>query len=284
MSREMSMLEGSYRLTTITKAKRLVYVIQVITLVVMSFIFLLMGGLSLKPFYMPIDALSYFVVVMLLVLKIEAFLFRLLEVKFTKSNSRKFLMVKNTIKKSIVTMVVFVIVAVILLLPFTGQAIEDSLGHGGEITPANQLDVRTRDPLGLTSLTRITVMAPNRQPVYDCSVYLLNETLYESYRATYDKTSESAQMILNSGLRRSFEGRDEVTFTTFPSTNDIYHVVMVSGNLGPESLQVVVIASGAPTFFTLVPILLLAIAGVSAGVIAYMTPMKKVFSEGSIYT
>ncbi|MCK4717756.1 MAG: hypothetical protein KAT70_03715, partial [Thermoplasmata archaeon] len=89
-------MEGSYRLTTITKAKKKVYVIQIISLVAMSFLLLLYGGMNLSPFYLPVDSFIYFVMIMLLVLLLESFFFRILEIKFTQSGSRKFLMAKNS--------------------------------------------------------------------------------------------------------------------------------------------------------------------------------------------
>jgi len=274
MSRQMSVLEGAYRLTTINKAKRMVYVIQVLTMIGLTFLLLIYGGMSLQPFYMPLDSFVYFIIIMFMVLMVESLLFRVLEIRFTKSESKKFLMAKNSIRKAVTFMLMALIFAVLLLAPFTANTIEGTLGKDGEVGVGieESIQIQSRDLLGLTRLESITLtMAPTVRG----HAYLLTEEQFTAY-------SNGNEGILNESLRRSIMG-SAVSFENFPASFVLYHLLILSP-INPDAVVSVSIrTSPSPTFFTLVPVLLLVMVGVSIANVVYMTPLKREYAAGSIY-
>ncbi|MCK4717905.1 MAG: hypothetical protein KAT70_04460, partial [Thermoplasmata archaeon] len=91
------------------------------------------------------------------------------------------------------------------------------------------------------------------------------------------------ERVLNQGMKRPFNGEQEVSFERFPSQYQVYYVILVPGNSGVDNVDVDIVTTGSPTFFTIVPILLLGMAGVSVVIIVYMSPLKKKYAAGSIY-
>ncbi len=269
MAREMSVLEGTYRLTTILKAKKMVFIIQVVTLVTIATVLLFHGGFSLVPFYLPLDSFIYFVLVMLLVVTVEEFLFRILEIRFTQSDSRRYLMAKNTIRKSIILLIITVSVAVFLLLPVTSNTIEKSLGTEEVIESGEVYTFSTRDVLGLTRVSYVQAT-----PVEGTgTIYLMNEEQYKAY--TGGNTA-----ILSTVPQRTVQ--NTVSIYVFSSTYEKRYVLFLADG-GEGRVKISLATTAAPTFFTFVPILLFLMAGVEVVAIVYMTPIKKKYIAKSIY-
>ena len=91
MAVDRSVLESSWRLARIKNIKKYFYILQAIVTVVVAIFLIYFYGPSFNPLYVPLDACINFIIIMLLLISIEAFAFRLLELKYSKTDSVKFL-------------------------------------------------------------------------------------------------------------------------------------------------------------------------------------------------
>ncbi len=132
--KDFERLEGTYQIIRVKKLERMAYIPQSIAIVAIFFLFLNFTGAQLKPFYLPIFFPLLITMVWLLVLAIETFAFRLMEIKYRKSESAKFLMAHRSIKKAYVIIVISIIIFVLAATPFIHHQIEDQVSSTNELT------------------------------------------------------------------------------------------------------------------------------------------------------
>src|SRR4030042_452726 len=108
-------LEDSIRLSRIRRIKIMLYIVQVVLLVSMAFLFaFVLGGATLKPtLYLPLDTFATLMVLLLLIICVESFFFRILEIRFARSSSARHLMAKNSMRRSLLIALVAGITAII---------------------------------------------------------------------------------------------------------------------------------------------------------------------------
>jgi hypothetical protein len=133
-------------------------IVQVVIVLASVIILTVVGGeIQMKPFYFNIGSIIYFIILMALVIGVEGQLFRILELKYMKSASAKFYMLKTSVRRSIVVVAVSAAVMVLLLTPFVTNAIADyTSDKGATSTTASFVN---RDALGLTTVDRIHVVS-----------------------------------------------------------------------------------------------------------------------------
>ena len=155
-------LEDSIRLSKIRKTKLTLYIVQAVMLVALGFILVfVVGGATLKPhLYLPFDSFLAVVVLLLLIICLESFFFRILEIRFARSTSARHLMAKNSIKRSLIIAIVAGIAVVILGVP--------SILGGIESTGSKTLSLSTRadppsffssDPFALTKTAEVKIQS-----------------------------------------------------------------------------------------------------------------------------
>lgn len=273
-------LSGGYRLASVRKTKRDLYIVElVILLTAVVLVIILEGRASLVPFYLPINSFIFFVLLMGLIIVVESFFFRALELRFIKSASTKFYICKMGIRSAIVAIIICVIVILVLWLPFIHIAIEDAtatngtLVNTGSTTATQYYSFNDRDPLGLTSVSEIQITSTGGE----ARVYLVSEQYFNdhkgdlntlaSYRVnTYDYVANPSLTIEVQGLAYG-----------------VYYLVLDTEFSDATSIDYTIKSSISPTFLSYVPLFALLYAVAYAGWMIYLTPLKKIYSEGAIY-
>jgi DNA uptake protein ComE-like DNA-binding protein len=162
-------LEGSYRLLRIRRIKIGFFVIQ-ITLAIILGIF---GGIFLgarsNPFYFPMDVFLFVFFLLLLFVAVEAIYFKGLEVRYTQSKSRKYLIAKSSIRNSLIVLALAIVCTTFLLLPFVQEDIArmNSQDSNGDLILSpnipNNFTLQTQDGLGLSRVQQIVIESNNSQ-------------------------------------------------------------------------------------------------------------------------
>ena len=132
--KDLERLEGTYQIIRVKKLEKMAYIPQSIAIVAIFFLFLYFTDAQIKPFYLPVYFPFFITMVWLLVLALETFAFRLMEIKYRKSESAKFLMAQRSIKKAYVIIAVMAIIFIVSAAPFVHRQIEDRASLEGELT------------------------------------------------------------------------------------------------------------------------------------------------------
>ncbi len=177
--KEYDKLEGTYQITRIKRLEKLAYIPQVIGIILVFAFFTYLGGAQLKPFYLPIFISFLVTIIWILVIAIEFFVFRLMEIGFRKSASAKFLMASRSMKKSYSAIVVFGVIFLLLFTPYMPQQIEEQLSITGEITITEEEAIyfTSRDRFDFTIVDSISVEVLDGEGRVDVSI--LTESNYE---------------------------------------------------------------------------------------------------------
>lgn len=267
-------LEDSIRLDRIRWIKRLLYIVQAALLVALGFLVVYVGGAQLKPFYLPLDAFVAVMVVLLLVICVEGFFFRVLEIRFARSSSAKHLMAKNSMKKASLIAVVAGILAAVLLVPPVIGGIEDALQVSDQVLPGEAKPVWTRDALALARTLELRVTAYKA-----VDVYLVSEKTFNEHEG--DPASLYLYM-LNEDSYAVTSG--QVLVIDMPlKAHSLYYLVLNDMENPGTSATVVSVKEVSGTFTGLVAVLLIAFVVANIAWTAYLVPIERKYSEGSIY-
>ncbi|MCX6657545.1 MAG: hypothetical protein NTY62_02490 [Euryarchaeota archaeon] len=274
-------LEDSIRLSKIRKTKLTLYIVQAVMLVALAFILVfVVGGATLKPhLYLPFDSFLAVVVLLLLIICIESFFFRILEIRFARSTSARHLMAKNSIKRSLIIAIVAGIAVVILGVP--------SILGGIESTGSKTLSLSTRadppsffssDPFALTKTAEIKV-----QSTRVVQVYLLDEKIFSQYYYSEDSMTLMYYYRLNRDPG-SYIVNQELTIT-IPNEagHKKYYLVLNDMDNPGTSATATIERDLSGTFTGTMTLLLIALVVTNIAWVAYLVPIERKYSSGSIY-
>jgi hypothetical protein len=269
-------LEDSIRLTKIRQIKWSLYVVQIIMLVALAVLLIfVMGDAQLKPtLYLPVDSFAAIMVLLILVVCIESFFFRIMEIRFARSSSAKHLMAKNSIRSAITVAIVAGVVVVMLMAPPVLSVIQDTTSKTSVLSADEPVMFWSRDPLAFQEMVAVRVTAVN--PV---EVYLVDADVYEIYNGTL-----SQMFILRINKEEAnFKVSDEVTIDV-PEAQHTQYVLVLNDIDNPGSVASVTILRDVSGVFTgIVSLLSLAIVVSNIAWIAYLMPIERKYSRGSIY-
>ena len=154
-------LEGSYRLVRIRKIKTIFFVIQIIIAMVLGLIVAFFMGMRPDPLYFPMDSFVFILLIFAMIMSVEAIYFKALEIKFTRNKSRKFLVARNSIRRSSVIIGASAMLIIFLLAPYTQDYLADSHGPNDivdiGILDSTRVTFDSQDRFGLTRADRITI-------------------------------------------------------------------------------------------------------------------------------
>ncbi len=177
---EFDKLEGGYRLTRIKRIEKYAFIPQIIGIIVVFFFFLYVSGAQLNPFYLPLFLSTLIILIWLLVLAIEYFIFRLMKIGFHKSASAKFLMAQRSMKKSYGAIILSGLLFLLLFTPYMSESAEEYLSPSGDITlgPDGEEAIyfTTLDRFDFTRVSDITVELNEGEEV---TVSILSEDNWE---------------------------------------------------------------------------------------------------------
>lgn len=267
-------LEDSIRLSKIRRIKLALYIVQAIMLIVLAFVLIfIFGNAQLTPvLYLPLDSFAAVMVLLLFVVCVESFFFRIMEVKFARSSSAKHLMAKNSVRSAVMIVIVAAVVTVMLMAPPILSAIQDTTSKTSILTASDPVEFWSRDPLALQRMVEVQATAENIVEIY----------LVEG--AAFDANNDSISQLYILRLNRNTSQIDGSVTITIPEADHQRYVLVLNDQDDPGSAATVTIVRGVSDVFTGV-ISLLALAMVVANVawIAYLMPIERKYSHGSIY-
>ncbi len=269
-------LEDSIRLAKIRRIKWALYIVQAAMLVILAFVLIfIFGDAQLTPvLYLPLDSFAAVMVLLILVVCLESVFFRIMEIRFARSSSAKHLMAKNSIRYAIFTIVMAGIVTVVLMTPPILSAVQDATSKTRVLTADEPVVFWSRDPLALQRMVEIQATA--NHPV---EIYLVETDIYDFYNGSL------SQMYFLRINRDRTEYALETSLTIDVPREDHTKYTLVLNDLdNPGAVATVTIVRDASEIFTgIVSLLSLAIVVANIAWIAYLTPIVRKYSRGSIY-
>jgi hypothetical protein len=172
MKYDSGKFEGGYRLAHINRTKKFLFVAQAIIVLVFAVYLLVAGdGFSMKPFFISVNSFLYFVLIMLLIISLEGFAFTLLEMRFMKSDSTKFIITQRAFRTSLLWVLVSLIVLLVFVSPLLPGVFENDLGGGGNLEASSSVQPEmatlfNSDALGLTEVDALNFEATGLTEVF----------------------------------------------------------------------------------------------------------------------
>ncbi len=274
MVRAEDKLEGGYRLHRILRMRLATYLMEIAIIIGVSLFMLDVMGASINPLYVPVDSFIYFAVLMLFVIGLEAFFFRLLEIRYVKSNSKKYLIAKKTIKRSFLIMLVAALVVMLIWTPFLPNYITEQTEHQGNVV-GGMYEFYTKDHIGLTYVNQVEISS--NAPV---EVYIVSKENYENFyltgTGTLDDISVFSGSITGAGSHLLWE--------TDAIPHNLYYIVVDNEGNQSATVHYTIRMHMSDTFVFYIPLISMLFIIFNAGAIAYLIPIKNKYKEGSIYT
>ncbi len=261
-------LEGGFRLRHVKRAKLYLFLVQIIIVLSASiYLALASNEVQVKPFFLPVGSFLYFVILVGLIICAEGFVFRALEMRYTKSSSTKYYVVKTSVRRSVVGIAICFLIICLLVTPFLSNAIANIASGAGQTTTTASF--YNRDPLGLTSCDQVYV-ASN----LNAEVMIVSEANYELYSGNMNE-------LLEYSIAHTSDAAPGV-YLNFPDAAYGMYVIIVDSNVG-ATVHYTVHKTLDPTFVDFVTVFSAAFIALFAGWIAYLVPLRRKFSKGAIY-
>jgi hypothetical protein len=260
-------LEGGPRLAWVRKTKKYLMITQIIIVCAMVILLTLVDGqVQLKPFYYNIGSFIYFVILMTLVIGVEDMIFRILELRYGKSDSSKYYMLKSSMRRSVFIIAIAAVVMVVVLTPVMTTLINLTSEEGSTTTVA---PFNNRDPLGLTTVD--TVHVKTSAPA---EVVIVSEENYLLYAGDFNALRQHAVVM----AEEAGFGVD----LAFPHTSfGLYYIVVQDDRNAVLTYDVH--KALAPSFVGLITTFCLAFIIAYAAWIVYCYPVRNKYAKGAIY-
>lgn len=283
MPASRKVLEDSIRLARIRSIKWSLYVVQVIMLVALAFLLIvIMGGAQIEPvFYLPLDTFAAVMVLLLLVIFIEGFFFRTMEIRFARSSSARHLMAKTSMRMALGVAIIAALVAATLMVPTVISSIEDVGDRTSALTRVEDLEFWSRDALALQRVAELSVSVPatfdlEGDPV-TFEVYLVDDVVYQQYEGSL---SDMYFLRLN---RDNYILEDEMVIEVPATDHTKFHLVLNDLKSPGVVATVTMVMEMSEAFTGVVALLTIAIVAANLAWVAYLVPIERRYSEGSIY-
>lgn len=274
-------LEDSIRLSRIRRIKLTLYLVQAVMLVALGILLIaIVGGAKVRPtLYLPLASFLAVLALLLLIISVESFFFRMLEIKFARSSSARHLMAKNSMKRAAIYAIIAGAVCATLILPPVLSAIEGSMERTYDVSPSAPPSFYSSDVFALMRSARVEVVA-----VSEVEIYLMDDGIFTQYYDGYvtpDFLTAMSNYRLNSD---DYVVEPGLTLVIKVPTQGFmkYHLVLNDFGHGINARATVVKEiSGTFTGFTALFLLALAVANIAW--FAYLVPIERKYSSGSIY-
>ncbi|MCG7844372.1 MAG: hypothetical protein MIO90_02960 [Methanomassiliicoccales archaeon] len=268
-------LEGGYRLAHINRTKRYLFVAQaIIVLVFATYLIVAEGGFSMKPFFLSVNSFLYFVLIMLLVISLEGFFFIILEMRFMKSDSAKFIMTQRAFRSSMLWAVVALIVLMVLWAPIVPEILENDIGENSSISSSSSTvpgmaTMFNTDALGLTEVSGITLTATGLS-----EVFIVTEDNYELFK------NDGKDVLGGYRVNQDYMADPEIV-VDFPDTaHSRFYILVYSVDDVPVTVDYTTTGQVSNSLMTYLPLLMMMFLVSQATWAAYMFIMNKRFKEG----
>jgi hypothetical protein len=284
MPASRKVLEDSIRLARIRSIKRSLYVVQVVMLVALAFLLIvLMGGARIEPvFYLPLDTFTAVMVLLILVIFIEGFFFRTMEIRFARSSSARHLMAKTSMRFALGAAIVAALVASVLMVPGVISSIEKLGDRTSALTSVEDVAFWSTDSLALQRVYEVRASVPltidpeTGDPVM-FEIYLVDDNVYIQYDGRLSDMLSARQNYDN------YIFEEELVIEVPATEHTLFHLVL-NDLKSPGAVVTVTMAKQASEAFTgVVALLSIAIVAANLAWVAYLVPIERKYSAGSIY-
>ncbi|MCU0851744.1 MAG: hypothetical protein MUC90_00590 [Thermoplasmata archaeon] len=273
-------LEDSIRLSRIRKIKRGIFTVEAVILVALgAFVIFVVGEAQLQPYlFLPLDGFLAILVLLLLMISVESFFFRMLEVKFARSSSARHLIAKNSIKRSILVSIFAGIAFLVLAVPSIIGSMEESAQTTFDLVPnAEPPYFYTSDTFAIFDSVAVSMSS-----LHEVHVYLVST---ETFETNWGTSTFMSTMYANRLNREDFtvNGSDSLTISVPHANFGRYYLVLNDAFNPGTGATAVVITEVSGTFTGIMWILTLAFLVANIAWIAYLIPVERKYSVGSIY-
>ena len=275
-------LEDSIRLSRIRRIKLTLYIVQAVMLIALGVLLIfVVGGATMKPhLYVPLDSFLAVLVLLLLIICLESFFFRMLEIKFARSSSARHLMAKNSIKRSILIAIVAGVAAMVLAVPSIVNAVENSVQQRLVVGPADGPPMfYSSDIMNLAKTSEVRVTATKQ-----VEVYLLEDDVFSANWAP--DSADSMNLMVSYRLNRDnyIVPENQVLVIKMPDAGFVlYHLVLNDMENPNTSIRVEVAKELSGTFTGIVSLLMIAFVVTNIAWVAYLIPIERKYGATSIY-
>lgn len=266
-------LEDSIRLGRIRAIKKTLYVVQAALLVALAIFFVfVIGDAALKPrLYLPIDQFIAVVALVMLIICVESFFFRILEIRFSRSSSARHLMAKNSIMRSFLLAVVAGIVTIVLMVPPVLAVAENATQRTVTIS-SEDFAFWTKDPLAIQRVSELRASCSET-----VELYLVRDSDYLQYDGVV------SEMYFQRINRDDYEIDGTLTIQVPDMDYTMLHLVVNDLASPGASVTVEIVNDTSETITGMVAIMSMAFVVANVAWIAYLTPIKKKYAQNSIY-
>ena len=274
-------LEGSYRLIRIKKIKHGFYLMQVILALVISSTVSYMMGMRFEPFFLPTDLFLFVMLIFGAALVGEGVYFRGMEMKYTKSKSRRFLIARNSIRASAVIIILSGLVILLLFIPATDNHLSNNFE---ELTVNNINDASLRldaDGGGNDTLSFNIQSHPPMGMVKLKDLMLSQDT---GTNLDMDVLNGHGERLIRRGINSDVENTYDLS--EYSSSRTDFTVIISNPEPvpvnGTYSYDLDYGMSNILKFF--IPALLMVIMIIQMVSISIMLPLKEMYASSSIYS
>ncbi|MBN1109464.1 MAG: hypothetical protein JXA45_01760 [Methanomassiliicoccales archaeon] len=252
MKYDSGKLEGGYRLAYIHRTKRYLFMAEAaIILIFTIYLLVVEGGFSLRPFFLSINSFIYFVLIMLLVIALESFVFTILEMRFMSSDSARFITTQRAFRSSLLWIFVSLLVILLLWAPILPEMVDDEMGSGGGLEASSSSEPTVAsffntDPLGLTEVDVITFQANGL-----VEVFILNEENYERFE------SSGKEVLGGYRVNPEYEVRPELAVDFPATTHGRFYILAYSVDGTPVDVEYSMTQRVSPSMVTYLPVMAL---------------------------
>lgn len=276
-------LEGSYKIAKIKKLERWSYVLQTIGIIAIFILLSFVGGAQLKPFYFPVFWPMLVAFTWILVVNIETYAFRLMEINRRDSESAKFLMADRSMKKAYTIIIVAAIFFAVIVTPHVTDQIENNIEIDGEKRIEGMGEVK-RDTVEFVSRGRFDLSMPDKIKVgvkeeafedgSSITVGLISKDDYENGRMAYMLAEKS----LN--INTVMEG-DPITLDMPEMNFESYYILITSDENATIEYTITKTIPGEKMYSFSTIALGFVVTNLIGAYLMY--PIKKKHSEQAIY-
>jgi hypothetical protein len=179
MATSREILESTYRAGRIKKMRTFVYASHVVLAIILLVIMAMMTeGAGTYIFIVPLELIVFILALILLIVNVESLFFKYFGIKYAKTDSEKFLMIKDYFKKGIIIILVAGIAFALsyIIFPMTEENIDST--ENAVIVGQYNTTFRPRDPFGTIELKKIIVKQTDGNTLLD--IYILHESDFRS--------------------------------------------------------------------------------------------------------
>lgn len=283
MSKSREVLESTYQRGRMKRVRNIVYGLELaLTFALIAIVALVSHAhLSLYPLYLPMDSFLYILAVMAIVGNVQGFFFKNIGIKYGKTDSERFLMIKGYIQKSFAIVIVFIVILGLLGAQLTTNII------GGNFTQTGELEVTgssatpafdSEGSFGLVHISKIEFVVDGDDTV---NFYFLKEAALESIEIEDEMVVRSKMINSGPGLSDSLSSLE---YTPKNLVYDSYVLVFYTTDGLPANLTYTIHRVVIPSFAITASIFCAVFIAANMAWIFYLRPLKTLYRKSSIYT